>query len=780
MAESSEGEEEGKLTGGNPQLVVDDDLRDMAKKAAWSVSSCKPGNGVASLRDDNLDTYWQSDGAQPHLVNIQFQKKVKLQLVVLYVDFKLDESYTPSKISIRAGDGFHNLKEIKTVELVKPTGWVYISLSGSDPRETFVNTFMLQIAVLSNHLNGRDTHLRQIKVYGPRPPQTHIMLQLTFTELQEFGVTNAETTEARDALVQFMVKLSPGENQREVNWGWNSSSDPCKDGWKGVTCKRNSVKRIDLDKLNLTGELDASSLCVAEALAVLNLSSNNVVGTLPEEISQCRSLTQINLHGNSFSGNLPASLSRLGNLRRLDVSDNGFSGNIPGLARISGLLTFLVQDNQLSGGIPAFDFTNLGAFNVSNNNLSGPIPDVGGKFDETCFLGNPGLCGKPLSEACPPPPPAKTKFSIKKEYFICGGYSVIGVIIACLVAYKLIKKRNMIVMKNDAKKGIAIDRRFNRTCSSSIQSRAVDGKISEFSITSVESGKGSTSLVVLSSPVANQLSFDDLLRSPAVLVGRGRRGTLYKVFINEVMTLAVKRIKDWDISVDDFKTRMQRIDLVKHPNVIPFLAFYCSRQEKLVVYEFQKNSSLFSLLHGSERGESLDWPSRLGIAAKISGVLAFMHEGLQTDGIAHGNIKTSNILFNNEMQPCISEYGLAEVELQGQSFLDQTESFQANNPPVQNKAFKTDTYNFGLVLLELLTGEPVQNNGYDLARLINSTTRVELTAEVLDRSLVSESSDKEQMLSLLQLAMKCINTSTPRMIEIAETIKSIASTREIC
>ncbi|PKI36957.1 hypothetical protein CRG98_042658 [Punica granatum] len=163
--ESSEGEEEGKLTGGSPVLSVDEDLREMGNKAAWSVSSCKSGNGVSSLRDDNLETYWQSDGAQPHLVNVQFQKK----LVVLYVDYKLDESYTPSKVSIRAGDGFHNLKEIRSVELVKPTGWVYISLSGNDPRETFVNTFMLQIAVLSNHLNGRDTHVRQIKVYGPRP-----------------------------------------------------------------------------------------------------------------------------------------------------------------------------------------------------------------------------------------------------------------------------------------------------------------------------------------------------------------------------------------------------------------------------------------------------------------------------------------------------------------------------------------------------------------------------------------------------------------------------------
>ncbi|XP_044444634.1 anaphase-promoting complex subunit 10-like [Triticum aestivum] len=136
---------------------------------ARSVSSCKPRNSVASLRDDSLDTYWQSDGAQPHLVNIQFQKKVQLQLVVLYVDFKLDESYTPSKISIRAGDGFHNLKEIKMVDLLKPVGWVHISLSGTDPRETFIHTFMLQIAVLANHLNRRDTHVRQIKIYGPRP-----------------------------------------------------------------------------------------------------------------------------------------------------------------------------------------------------------------------------------------------------------------------------------------------------------------------------------------------------------------------------------------------------------------------------------------------------------------------------------------------------------------------------------------------------------------------------------------------------------------------------------
>lgn len=58
----------------------DGEKREIGKLAVWSVSSNKPGNGVEMLRDNNLGTYWQSDGAQPHLVNIQFQKKVRLQV----------------------------------------------------------------------------------------------------------------------------------------------------------------------------------------------------------------------------------------------------------------------------------------------------------------------------------------------------------------------------------------------------------------------------------------------------------------------------------------------------------------------------------------------------------------------------------------------------------------------------------------------------------------------------------------------------------------------------
>uniref|UniRef100_A0A674G9U4 Anaphase-promoting complex subunit 10 n=1 Tax=Taeniopygia guttata TaxID=59729 RepID=A0A674G9U4_TAEGU len=125
----------------------------------------REGFGVDQLRDDNLETYWQSDGSQPHLVNIQFRRKTTVKTLCIYADYKSDESYTPSKISVRVGNNFHNLQEIRQLELVEPSGWIHVPLT--DTHKKPIRTFMIQIAVLANHQNGRDTHMRQIKVYTP-------------------------------------------------------------------------------------------------------------------------------------------------------------------------------------------------------------------------------------------------------------------------------------------------------------------------------------------------------------------------------------------------------------------------------------------------------------------------------------------------------------------------------------------------------------------------------------------------------------------------------------
>lgn len=68
-------------------------------------------------------------------------------------------------ISIRAGTNFNNLQEVEVIELNEPNGWVRIPLK--DIHDRPIRTFMIQIALLSNHQNGRNTHVRQIKIHSP-------------------------------------------------------------------------------------------------------------------------------------------------------------------------------------------------------------------------------------------------------------------------------------------------------------------------------------------------------------------------------------------------------------------------------------------------------------------------------------------------------------------------------------------------------------------------------------------------------------------------------------
>jgi anaphase-promoting complex subunit 10 len=107
-------------------------LRELGAEAVWSLSSAKCGNGVEQLRDESLSTYWQSDGAGPHLINIQFLRKTSVCSVNLYLNYVLDESYTPKRVSVRAGSTRHDLTDVTVVDLAEPSGWVSIELGSQD------------------------------------------------------------------------------------------------------------------------------------------------------------------------------------------------------------------------------------------------------------------------------------------------------------------------------------------------------------------------------------------------------------------------------------------------------------------------------------------------------------------------------------------------------------------------------------------------------------------------------------------------------------------------
>jgi anaphase-promoting complex subunit 10 len=143
-------------------------LKEISNLGRFTVSSHKPGCGVEQLRSDDLKSFWQSDGPQPHKLTIYFVKRVGIRDIRFYVDYTDDESYTPTKIVFRSGTSENNLIEFATMTLDSPVGWQQVPVAGAggDPDGNTLVSYVLQMQILENHQNGKDTHLRGIKIYA--------------------------------------------------------------------------------------------------------------------------------------------------------------------------------------------------------------------------------------------------------------------------------------------------------------------------------------------------------------------------------------------------------------------------------------------------------------------------------------------------------------------------------------------------------------------------------------------------------------------------------------
>ncbi|KAF1994554.1 galactose-binding like protein, partial [Amniculicola lignicola CBS 123094] len=140
--------------------------REISTLASWTVSSCKPGCGVPQLRSPSTTSFWQSDGPQPHYLNIHFFKLVRIVGLRLYLDFEADESYTPTRIIFLAGSGQNDLVEWGEMRLEQPRGWIWADFEGRrKPRTPILRAHLVQIKILENHQNGKDTHLRGLQIF---------------------------------------------------------------------------------------------------------------------------------------------------------------------------------------------------------------------------------------------------------------------------------------------------------------------------------------------------------------------------------------------------------------------------------------------------------------------------------------------------------------------------------------------------------------------------------------------------------------------------------------
>ncbi|KAI7862498.1 anaphase-promoting complex, subunit 10/DOC domain-containing protein, partial [Spinellus fusiger] len=132
--------------------------------ARWSVSSYLPLFGIEHLTDENSSTYWASDSPYPrvsHSISLVFEQPTWVKLVSLFIDYFQDTSYTPHWVSIRGGTGFHDMQQIMEIECRKVVGWQHADLESTGEA---VRVYRLQIVMMTAHENGKDVHVRQVKV----------------------------------------------------------------------------------------------------------------------------------------------------------------------------------------------------------------------------------------------------------------------------------------------------------------------------------------------------------------------------------------------------------------------------------------------------------------------------------------------------------------------------------------------------------------------------------------------------------------------------------------
>ena len=140
---------------------------------------------MAALRSPDLAHFWQSDGPQPHLLSIHFFKLVSIVSIRVFLDFDNDESYTPTKIQFLAGMSVHDIQEFAEMSFESPNGWHEVDFSNvgrieadndSDgekaagdidwSKRPVLRAFLVQVRILENHQNGKDTHLRAVQLFA--------------------------------------------------------------------------------------------------------------------------------------------------------------------------------------------------------------------------------------------------------------------------------------------------------------------------------------------------------------------------------------------------------------------------------------------------------------------------------------------------------------------------------------------------------------------------------------------------------------------------------------
>ncbi|KAL6646648.1 hypothetical protein ACP70R_015725 [Stipagrostis hirtigluma subsp. patula] len=583
-------------------------------------------------------------------------------------------------------------------------------------------------------------------------------------------------------------------------------------------------------------------------LRTLSVMSNQFSGPMPE-VKELSGLRAIFLSDNKFSGEIPAdAFAGMGSLKKIHLSNNNFTGPIPAsLADVPKLLELNLSGNKFQGKIPDFPQKDLQNVNLSDNELEGEILASLKSIGPEMFAGNKKLCGGPLDAKCEAaaalpapstpaadkpaaqPSPAAADIAMStgpaddavqngtKPTESSTSYGVLAAFLGMLaflgIAFIAMQRRREYSVL--AQKSVCTNNDNDHSfvpAAPKIEpqppakdprpAHAASGGAGDGDSTNrggaadtVRKGVNQGRLTYVRDQRGRFFELQDLLKATAEVLGTANLGVCYRATLMSGHSVVVKRFKEMNrVGPEDFEEHMRRLGRLTHANLLPLVAYYHRKEEKLLIHDYVPNRSLANLLHGDGRGvkrTSVHWTTRLKVVKGVARALSYLYDELCMLTVPHGHLKASNILLGDELQPLLTDYALVSVMNQSHAAQLMVAFKSPESKQFGRSSKKSDDWCLGLLILEVVTGRPASYEpppkaapptgeqppapaGNDLLGTVASTPEGEWLATVVDADLGDEDDEnKEEVVKLLRIGMACCESNVDSRWELKTAVDGI-------
>lgn len=393
------------------------------------------------------------------------------------------------------------------------------------------------------------------------------------------------------------------------------------------------------------------------------------------------------------------------------------------------------------------------------------------------FSGNKALCGKPLDTVCEnagvPSSPSPNDTSSPKT-----SGKILIIIIVCVVVVLLLLILIPVLCRKKKTQAPPLGMRTlpeEATAAATATATAAATTKAQQVVKKTEQQPGKLSFV---SEDRDKFDLQDLMRASAEVLGSGNFGASYKAVLVDGEALVVKRFKQMNgIQKEDFHEHMRRLGRLKHPNLLPLVAYLYRKEEKLLVFDYIHNGSLATRLHGKHSPEQpgLSWLTRFKIIKGVIKGMVYLKNELPSLTVAHGHLKSSNVLLDKDYNPVLMDYALVPVVNSAQ--IHQVLVAYKSPEYAQNgqTSKKTDVWCLGILILETLTGKYVAAQGSpgDIAGWINGIVGLDAD-QVLDKEMeIATATERNQVEKVLQIGIGCCAEDPEKRWDLDEVMRKI-------